>query len=211
MIRGSCLCGSVRFELATVQGPFELCHCPRCRKVSGAGYLSTLRIHASSLKLLSGREDIRRCTLPVRDAPPAYAYDFCGRCGSVLPDFEAAAGVEGVIEVPVGLLDDPVDLPVDRHIYVEHRPSWDHHLDQLPTFTGEAIPTPSLPDPTQMAGDVDKTFAGLMKETGVTAFGREGFLCVDGSVWVERCVVDGAPAQSSREEILEKLGATGPG
>ena len=39
MIRGSCLCGSVKFEIERAAGPFELCHCARCRKVSGSAYL----------------------------------------------------------------------------------------------------------------------------------------------------------------------------
>lgn len=27
MIRGSCLCAGVKFEIVRVVGPFELCHC----------------------------------------------------------------------------------------------------------------------------------------------------------------------------------------
>ena len=37
-ITGSCLCGGVRFEVDRVVGPFELCHCNRCRKVSGSAF-----------------------------------------------------------------------------------------------------------------------------------------------------------------------------
>jgi hypothetical protein len=36
MMRGSCLCGGVRFEVDRAVGPFELCHCSRCRKASGS-------------------------------------------------------------------------------------------------------------------------------------------------------------------------------
>jgi len=35
-IRGSCLCGGVRFEIDRAVGPVEFCHCTRCRKVSGS-------------------------------------------------------------------------------------------------------------------------------------------------------------------------------
>ena len=35
MIRGSCLCGGVKFEITRATGPFELCHCSRCRKANG--------------------------------------------------------------------------------------------------------------------------------------------------------------------------------
>lgn len=30
MLRGGCLRGGVRFEIAQIVGPFELCHCHRC-------------------------------------------------------------------------------------------------------------------------------------------------------------------------------------
>jgi hypothetical protein len=36
MLKGSCLCGGVRYE---VEGPFEImayCHCVQCRKASGS-------------------------------------------------------------------------------------------------------------------------------------------------------------------------------
>ena len=33
-IRGSCLCGGVRFEIDRACGPAEFCHCNRCRKLS---------------------------------------------------------------------------------------------------------------------------------------------------------------------------------
>src|SRR4051812_13931017 len=33
IVQGSCLCGEVKFEVSEVVGPFELCHCNRCRKV----------------------------------------------------------------------------------------------------------------------------------------------------------------------------------
>jgi hypothetical protein len=45
MFHGSCLCGGVRFEIERFVGPFELCHCTRCRKVSGSAYLTWLGVH----------------------------------------------------------------------------------------------------------------------------------------------------------------------
>ena len=42
MIMGRCLCGGVRFEIVQAVGPFELCHCNRCRKVSGSAFAAML-------------------------------------------------------------------------------------------------------------------------------------------------------------------------
>ena len=35
MIRGSCLCGGLRFEYARAVTQVGICHCSQCRKVSG--------------------------------------------------------------------------------------------------------------------------------------------------------------------------------
>ena len=46
-IAGSCLCGGVRFEIAKALGPFELCHCSRCRKASGSAFAAMLGVRSS--------------------------------------------------------------------------------------------------------------------------------------------------------------------
>lgn len=69
MIRGSCLCGGVRFEIARAVGPFELCHCNRCRKASGSAFVPWLGALREDFSLLQGEELIRRYEAP----PPRQA------------------------------------------------------------------------------------------------------------------------------------------
>ena len=45
-IRGSCLCGVFEFEISRAAGPFEICHCTRCRKRSGAAGLPMIGVEA---------------------------------------------------------------------------------------------------------------------------------------------------------------------
>ena len=68
MIRGSCLCGAIRYEIA---GPFEdmrHCHCSRCRKAHGAAFSTFARTSKVALRLF-------------RDGRPAGAYDALGANG----------------------------------------------------------------------------------------------------------------------------------
>jgi hypothetical protein len=88
MIRGGCLCGGIRFEVARAVGPFELCHCNRCRKASGSAFVPWLGVLREDFRLLQGEELIRRYEAPLRDKPPPYRTCFCGRCGSPVPDPE---------------------------------------------------------------------------------------------------------------------------
>ena len=58
-IRGSCLCGGVRFE---VDPPFiqaSHCHCERCRKHSGTAVCTQARVLREQFRLLQGKELIK--------------------------------------------------------------------------------------------------------------------------------------------------------
>jgi hypothetical protein len=136
MIRGGCLCGGVRFEIDRAVGPFELCHCNRCRKVSGSAFLATVGVRRDEFRLSRGRELIRTYDAPLREAPPAYRVCFCGICGSCVPDPDVDADW---FEIPAGLLDDDPQLRPDKHIFVELKADWFQIADQLPQLDKEAL------------------------------------------------------------------------
>jgi hypothetical protein len=132
MISGSCLCGGVRFEIDRAVGPFELCHCSRCRKASGSAFVAGLGVEVREFRLLCGADLVRRYEAPIRECPPAYRVAFCSRCGSPVPDPPAEATW---FEIPTGLLDgDPVIRP-DKHIFVECKSAWFEITDTLPRLT----------------------------------------------------------------------------
>jgi len=132
VIRGSCLCGGVRFEVDRVTGPFELCHCPRCRKVSGSAFFAGLGARVEDFRLISGRELIRHFDAPILRNPPPYRVAFCTRCGSTVPD---PAPDETTFELPAGLLDDDPGLQPDKHIFVDMKSDWYSIEDDLPGLT----------------------------------------------------------------------------
>ena len=136
MIRGGCLCGGVRFEVARLVGPFELCHCSRCRKASGSAFVPWVGARREDFRLLQGAELIRRYEAPVRVRPPAYRASFCGRCGSPVPDPESDSAW---LEVHAGVLDDDPGLRPERHILVEAKSPWFTICDSLPQFDRPGI------------------------------------------------------------------------
>ena len=129
MIRGGCLCGGVKFEITRAVGPFELCHCGRCRKASGSAFVAGLGVRREDFRLISGRELIRTYEAPIREAPPGYRTCFCSRCGSPVPN---ASAETPWFEVPAGVLDDDPQLRPDRHIFVEVKSPWFAIEDNLP-------------------------------------------------------------------------------
>lgn len=130
-IRGSCLCGGFRFELDKVVGPFEICHCNRCRKQSGSNGLAMVGVNSEDYRLLSGAANIATYEAPILNDPPPYHAYFCTICGSSVPPTKPT----GWFEIPAGLLDDDPEIRPDRHIFVELAAPWDELDDGLPRFT----------------------------------------------------------------------------
>jgi len=135
-VGGSCLCGAVRFEIDGAVGPFELCHCSRCRKVTGGAFFAGLGVRADDYRLLEGAEWVRRFELPLVEFPPPYRSSFCSRCGSPVPDPDEGAEW---FEIPAGLLDGDPGVDPDRHIFVELRAAWHEIADALPQLTREQL------------------------------------------------------------------------
>ena len=131
MIKGSCLCGAVRFEAGAFCEPFELCHCRRCRKVSGSAFMSGIGVRRKDFEWTSGTESIKSYEAPLIDSPPAYRVCFCSICGSPVPDPDDTSEW---FELPAGLLDDDPELKPDKHIFVELKAPWFSVTDALPQF-----------------------------------------------------------------------------
>jgi hypothetical protein len=132
MITGSCLCGGVAFEIAGAVGPFELCHCRRCRKASGSAFAAMLGVRTADFRMLRGGDLIATYDAPILRRPPAYRVSFCRRCGSPVPKPDAG---EEWFEIPAGLLDGDPALRPDKHIFVELKAPWHTITDNAPQMT----------------------------------------------------------------------------
>ncbi len=126
-VRGSCLCGSVRFE---VRGPFlraSHCHCSRCRKHSGASGCVQARVSKERFRLLRGAGSIR-----VYGRGEGAVKAFCVNCGSSLFGGSWPEGPE--VSIRMGALDDDPGIRPQFHTFVDSRAAWDEITDGLPQY-----------------------------------------------------------------------------
>ena len=130
------MCGGIRFEFTKPAGPFELCHCTRCRKVTGSAFFSGLHVLIEDFRLVEGHELITTYEAPILREPPAYRVSFCSRCGSPVPNPAASSGL---VEIPAGLLDDDPTMKPDKHIFVELKSPWFEIKDRLPQYDLPAL------------------------------------------------------------------------
>ena len=111
MVRGSCLCGGVRFE---VEPPFlraSHCHCDRCRKHSGTAVCTQARVKKEQFRLLQGADLIR-----VYGKGEGAVKAFCQTCGSSLFGGDWPEGDQ--VSIRMGAFDDdPGIRPNSRGIW----------------------------------------------------------------------------------------------
>jgi hypothetical protein len=126
---GKCLCGAVSFRISGEFNRFYLCHCARCRKDSGSAHSANLFSSTAQIVWVSGDENIRRFTLPAT----RHEKCFCTNCGSPLPFTQAD---DGMLVVPAGSLDSPVDIRPNAHICHGSRADWDNDLASIQRIDG---------------------------------------------------------------------------
>jgi hypothetical protein len=126
-VRGSCLCGSISFE---IDPPFQKmmhCHCLRCRKSSGTGHATNIALDPDQFRWLSGENLVQRYDLPTAKS---FSKWFCSRCGSPVPRMRRGGPF---MIVPAGSLDsDPRTKPTDRIFWASRAP-WSCESGGLPT------------------------------------------------------------------------------
>jgi hypothetical protein len=126
MIKGSCICGKIEYELSEQGQLMNNCHCSQCRKASGAAFGSFLHISKDYFKWLKGEEFIQ-----VYKPSSEINRSFCKICGYCIPSiFEEYNNVV----VPAGTLDDDPNLKPIVNIYIGSKASWYTITDNLPAY-----------------------------------------------------------------------------
>jgi len=133
---GRCLCGEVAFEFEDPAAELEICHCSRCRRVTGSAFNAELRVPRAKFRWLRGEDRIACFDAPILRDPPPYRASFCRTCGSPLP---SVFGDNPSVAIPAGLVEGDVPARAARHIWFAQRLSWLdlRALAALPTLDGD--------------------------------------------------------------------------
>lgn len=117
-VRGSCLCGEVRFIAEGEALRARHCHCMRCRRARSALHASNYVVAKDGFRFTGGEDLVRRYKVP---EAKFFTQAFCSACGSAAPNVDDE---RSVVIIPLGMLDDdPLVLP-DEHIFVGSKASW---------------------------------------------------------------------------------------
>ena len=118
-LRGTCLCGSVRYSSDAQPKMTAICHCRHCQKAGGGGYSAIVAVQTDSIML----EGVPRSYATVGTSGQPVTRRFCSDCGS--PLFTEAAAFAGLSFIKGGSLDDPSWLEPTLHIWCDSAQPWD--------------------------------------------------------------------------------------
>ena len=125
MLKGSCLCGAVTYELRSELGPIVMCHCRKCRKASGTAYATNSPVQVKDFSLLSGQD-----ALAEFESTPGVFRVFCKHCAS--PLYSRRPSEPERIRLRIGTLDTPIKSKPSAHIFVGSKAEWVQICDDLP-------------------------------------------------------------------------------
>ncbi len=127
-LKGSCLCGSVAYQVIGETKRFTHCHCQRCRKATGTGHATNLVLSPQTgITWLKGEELLGKYKVPEAER---FYNCFCKTCGGPMP--RVVPELDAVL-IPAGSLDTPVPIAPQSRIFNDSRVDWSCS-DDLPVY-----------------------------------------------------------------------------
>jgi hypothetical protein len=133
VMKGSCLCGSLKFEVSGDPIFQGFCQCMDCRKAA-TGSFPAMGFPPGAVKVTGEYRTYSKAG----DSGKAIHRNFCPNCGGVA--FDNIDVMPGVTIVNAALLEEPEQFKPDHVVYARSALPWDHMDPNLAKF-------PEMPPP----------------------------------------------------------------
>jgi len=124
-LQGGCVCGAIRYELAS--SPFDCgwCHCRTCQLTSGSPAMVFASVPAGDLIWTEGASKVKSFK------SSSFGHrTYCGECGT--PFLMQVDHQPETVDFSVATLDDPGRVKPGFHIFWSSRVPWFEPKDELP-------------------------------------------------------------------------------
>lgn len=128
MLKGSCLCGSVAYEIHSELGSIIMCHCSKCRKANGSAFATNAPVNTKNFMLTRGEKFIAEF-----ESSPGVFRVFCRNCGS--PLYSRRPTTPEVVRLRIGTLDTAIESKPTAHVFAGSRAEWHEICDGLPQYS----------------------------------------------------------------------------
>ena len=125
---GHCLCGKVKYSIASQPKWMGQCHCDDCRRSTGTGHACNAFFKKKDVHIEGETHHYSSDT----DSGAVATRYFCPHCGSQL--FGTLNVMKHIICVFVGTVDDSSWFKADVIVYNKRKPIWDIMDNSIPTY-----------------------------------------------------------------------------
>ena len=125
---GTCLCGSIKYEVDEIEPRMGHCHCSMCRKFHGAAFATLGEAKTENFRWIEGET-----LLASYKASNGTVRRFCKQCGSSMT-FTPSNDKDELVEFSLGALDSEIDIRPDAHIFTGSKANWSDICDDLPQY-----------------------------------------------------------------------------
>ena len=129
LLKGSCLCGNIRFEYSGELGSITQCHCIQCRKSNGTAFAANCSIDRSQFNIVDGEDSIKEY-----ESTTGKYRAFCNNCGS--PIYSRRDSLPDKLRLRIGLVDSEIDQKPAFHIFIASKAEWYEICDEIPQYSG---------------------------------------------------------------------------
>ena len=115
---GSCLCGSIKFEVDNDPVAVSHCHCKMCQKQHGAAFATYARFKRADVKYIEGEDK-----LSVFNSSSDVLRKFCSICGSNI-EWCCSEKYPEWVAIAVASLDSDFQAPEIEELHKESEVYW---------------------------------------------------------------------------------------
>jgi hypothetical protein len=129
-LTGSCLCGGVRFRIASAPHGAGYCHCTRCQKRTGSAASAQAWVDGAGFELVAGEELVQAWRHP----DGGWEKGFCRECGAHL--FSRDPDDHSQMSIRMSAFDADPGVRPSLRAFVSYAAAWepipDDGLDRYP-------------------------------------------------------------------------------
>jgi hypothetical protein len=127
MIKGSCLCGEVKYELTGSINEVAVCHCTQCKRAQGTPFATNAPVELAKCKFSNNSDSIKAYF-----SSPNKKRVFCDNCGT--PLYSQRIDKPETIRLRLGTVTDGHIPKPSYEIYCESKSDWFNENTNRPKY-----------------------------------------------------------------------------
>ena len=125
-MKGSCLCGGIKYEVRQLDSPIQHYACNTCRKAHAAAFNTAAGVKQENFRWLKNQPLLSKF-----ESSPGKVRYFCSQCGTQLVKEKHGSSV---LTLRVATLDeDPGKVP-ELRIWAAHEVPWLNYTAEIPIY-----------------------------------------------------------------------------